>query len=95
MNINQSEILKGIITTNQSPALLSVWDAKQFCPQAELTSTVLRGMYTYMVHSDSIEKFLKQNITHIYIDPQIDKHRQGGEATLIRLHTIVVQCIIR
>ena len=92
--MNQEEILKGIMTANKQPALLSVWDAKQFCTNAIITDHVITGMKTYKVHSDSLEKFLKQDITHIYVDPIADQHRPG-EATIIAGHVIVVQCIIK
>ena len=90
---NPADILKGIMTANKQPTLLSRWQAKQFCPQATITDTVLQGMETYKVHSDSLQKFLKQNITHLYVDPQSDRHCKG-EATILSLHEIIVQCKI-
>ena len=92
--MNNKDILKGIMTANKQPALLSRWDAKQYCPQAIITDTVLPYMETYKVHCDALQTFLKQDITHIYVDSIADKHREG-EATLIAGHVIIVQCIIK
>jgi hypothetical protein len=91
--MNNKDILKGIMGANKQPALLSYWDARQYCPKAIITNQVLPYMETFKVHCDSLQKFLKQDITHIYIDPMADRHRTG-EATLIAGHVVIVQCIL-
>ena len=93
MEIDPTQILKGIMQANKQPTLINAWQVKQFCPNAIITNTLLKGMKTYMVHSDSLQKFLKQNITHIYIDTASTGHCKG-EATILSLHEVIVQCII-
>ena len=93
MEIDPTQILKGIMQANKQPTLINAWQVKQFCPNAIITNTVLIGMETYMVHSDSLQKFLKPNLTNIYIDPSSTGNCKG-EATIISLHEIIVQCII-
>lgn len=93
MEIDPKQILKGIMQANKQPTLINAWQVKQFCPNAVITNTVLIGMETYKVHSDSLQKFLKQDISHIYVDPSSTGHCKG-EATILSLHEIIVQCII-
>jgi hypothetical protein len=95
--MDKDNILKGIAGC-RAPVPLDIMQAKQFCPQAIIVPTRDFDMDTYIVHCDSLQHFLKQNIIKIYIDPK--NSRKSNEFDMVggaftNLSQISVICLIK
>lgn len=85
--------LRGLLAGAREPQHLSEMQARQFCPGARITNQFEPGMETFKVHADSLQKFLRQNIDVIYINPA-SKSSNYGEAMMVDCTHIQITCRI-
>jgi hypothetical protein len=95
--IDKKQILNDVMQCRQ-PVRLELIQAKQFCPQAEIVKELTPDIEKFVVRSDSLEKFLKQDIEKIYIEDYNSKKSveyQMFDVAVTTLHMVVVYCKIR